>query len=83
MAEHPNKHIREAIKYALKKGWRLLKAGSHAHIWGQLFCPYARRGGYIIRVFSTPRSAENHARRIREEVDHCPHTGSEGEGSNR
>src|SRR5436305_384604 len=40
---------------------------------GQLFCPFARRGGCIIRVFSTPRKPENHARRIREEVDSCPH----------
>src|SRR5260221_6947159 len=48
MAEHPNKHIREAIKYALKKSWRLLKAGPRAHVWGQLFCPLARRGGCIL-----------------------------------
>src|SRR5258707_15855659 len=33
MAEHPNKHIREAIKYALTKGWRLVKAGPRAHVW--------------------------------------------------
>jgi hypothetical protein len=59
MAEHPNKHIREAIEYAQKMGWRLLKAGPRAHVWGQLFCPFARRGGCIIRVFSTPRNPEN------------------------
>jgi hypothetical protein len=74
MAEHPNKHIREAIKYALSQDWRSLKAGPRAHVWGQLFCPHARRGGCIIRVFSTPRNAEIHARRIREEVDNCPHS---------
>lgn len=73
MAEHPNKHIREAIQYALGKGWRLRKAGPRAHVWGQLFCPHARRGGCIIRVFSTPRNPENHARRIAESVDDCPH----------
>jgi hypothetical protein len=73
MAEHPNKHIREAVQYAVSKDWRLRKAGPRAHVWGQLFCPYARRSGCIIRVFSTPRSPEIHARRIREEVNHCPH----------
>src|SRR5436309_11874504 len=30
MAEHPNKHIREAIKFALRRGWRLVKAGPRA-----------------------------------------------------
>src|SRR5262249_777829 len=79
MAEHPNKHIRDAVKHALGKGWRLRKAGPRAHVWGQLFCPYGRRGGCIIRVFSTPRNPENHARRIREEVDACPHAEAEGE----
>lgn len=74
MNEHPNKHIREAIKYAQGKGWRLQKAGPRAHIWGQLFCQHARRGGCIVRIFSTPRNPENHARRIREAVDDCPHT---------
>jgi hypothetical protein len=73
MAEHANKHIREAVKYALENGWRLLKAGPRAHIWGQLLCPYARRGGCIVRVFGTPRNPENHARRIREAVADCPH----------
>jgi hypothetical protein len=73
MAEHPNKHIREAIKYAVGKGWRLRKADPHAHVWGQLFCPHARRGGCIIRVFSTPRNPQHHARRICEAVDDCPH----------
>ena len=73
MARHPNKHIREAVKKALQNGWRLVKAGPRAYVWGQLFCPRGQRDGCIIRVFSTPRNPENHARRIRDEVEQCPH----------
>jgi hypothetical protein len=28
---HPNKHIREAIKYALERGWRFVKSRGHGH----------------------------------------------------
>ena len=73
MTEHPNKHIREAINYALEHGWRLRKAGSRAHLWGVLLCPDEERDGCRQQVFSTPRVPENHAARIRRVVDHCPH----------
>jgi hypothetical protein len=79
MPNHSNKHIREAIKYAEDRGWRVVKAGGQAHIWGNLYCPANRRGGCIIRVFSTPRVPENHARHIRDEVDDCPHAGESGD----
>lgn len=68
---HPNKEIREAIQYALDRGWRL--TSSTGHVWGQLWCPEASRDGCIIRVFSTPQNPENHARQIRHRVDRCPH----------
>jgi hypothetical protein len=74
MPEHPNKHIREAVRYAERRGWRCVKAGGQAHVWGQLFCPARSRGGCIVRVYSTPRSPENHARKIRSEVDKCVHS---------
>lgn len=73
MPTHPNKHIREAIKYAESKNWRVVKANGQAHIWGKLYCPNNQRGGCIIKVFSTPRVPENHARHIKQEVDDCPH----------
>ena len=73
MADHPNKHIREVIQYAEGRGWRVRRGGGSAHVWGQLFCPEATREGCIVRVFSTPRNPQNHARRIRREVDKCPH----------
>jgi hypothetical protein len=80
MARHPNKHIREAIKYAETRGWRFQKASGHAHIFGELLCPFAARGGCIIRVFSTPRVPEEHAARIRREVDACRHDGEDDVG---
>ncbi|MDP6110490.1 MAG: hypothetical protein QGF00_19040 [Planctomycetota bacterium] len=73
MADHPNKHIREAIDYAENRGWRVQKAGGHAHIWGTLFCPLQTRGGCIFNVHSTPRNPEAHSKRIIRAVDSCDH----------
>ena len=36
---HPNKDIRDAILYAVSRGWRIEKAGPRAHIWGRALCP--------------------------------------------
>lgn len=70
---HPSKPIREAIEYAEANGWTFAKAGPRAHIFGTLYCPLRTRDGHRQPVFSTPRSPENHARRIREAVDKCEH----------
>lgn len=72
MADHPNKHIRAAVKKAISAGWRLTQ--SQGHVWGQLWCPERSRDGCIIRVFSTPANPENHARFILRRVDTCPHS---------
>ncbi|MFO7902516.1 MAG: hypothetical protein ACQESR_25340 [Planctomycetota bacterium] len=71
---HPNKHIREAIEYARQHGWTFAKAAARAHIHGTLYCPLRRREGHVRRVFSTPRSPEEHARTIRRAVDNCDHS---------
>jgi hypothetical protein len=73
MANHPNKHIREAIEYAEENGWTFTKASSRAHIFGTLWCRQRDRSGCRFRVYSTPRSPEDHAKRIRRAVDACPH----------
>ena len=73
VADHPNKHIREAIEYALDHGWTLQKSGPRAHVWGRLLCPRRDRTGCIRAVYSTPRSPEDHAKDIRRAVDRCPH----------
>ncbi|RIK84787.1 MAG: hypothetical protein DCC68_00410 [Planctomycetota bacterium] len=68
---HPNKHIERAVRHAERRGWRVEMSGGHA--WAKLYCPFAGRGGCIVFVWSTPRSAENHARHIERDVDACPH----------
>jgi len=71
VAHHSNKHIRAAIWYAEQRGWRVMT--SKGHIWGELWCPEGSRAGCIIRVFSTPRNPENHAKHILHRVNGCPH----------
>ncbi len=78
MNDHPNKHIREAVNYAMARGWRLVKSGPRAHTWARLFCAAQIRGACIVAVYSTPRVPENHARYIRRRVDACSH--QEGDG---
>ena len=73
MADHPNKHIREAIEYAEGKGWEFVKAGGHAHIFGTLYCPRRARDGHRTPVYSTPKNPENHAKWIIHRVDRCNH----------
>ena len=70
---HPNKHIREAIEYAIGRRWRFAKAGPRAHVYGELFCPHGA-GGCIVRVFSTPANAQSHAKRIVQKVNKCVHS---------
>ncbi|HMC12035.1 MAG TPA: hypothetical protein VKH44_12125, partial [Pirellulaceae bacterium] len=60
MNSHPNKHIREAVDYALEHGWTFKLAGPRAHIWGMLYCRRSDRDGCRRAVYSTPRSAEDH-----------------------
>jgi hypothetical protein len=33
VVQHPNKHIRAAVEYALGHQWTLRKSGPRAHIW--------------------------------------------------
>lgn len=74
MKKHPNKHINEAICYAVSRGWKVTKASARAHMWGTLWCPHQDRKGCRIRIMSTPRNPENHARDIRNDVDRCLHS---------
>ncbi len=75
---HPNKDIEEALQYAESKGWRAEKSkGKNAHAWGQLYCPTkdepcTSNGQWCIRgIWSTPRSAGNHAGDLKRKVDGC------------
>ncbi|SFI11118.1 hypothetical protein SAMN05421753_105269 [Planctomicrobium piriforme] len=64
---HPNKHIEAAIRYAEVNGWKA--EISNAHAFCKLYCPQACK--CLISVWSTPKVPENHARRIRRDVDLC------------
>ena len=77
--KHPNKEIERAIQYAESKGWRYFPSGQSAHAWGRLLCFLESREGHSMSVWSTPKSAENHARQIRRNVDSCEHTGETNE----
>lgn len=70
---HPNKSIREALQYAASEGWRVMKAGPRAHIWGTIYCHESSRDGCRFHIYSTPRNPQNHARAIRRVVDACSH----------
>jgi len=69
---HPNKEIEHSIQYAEKCGWSVRL--SEGHPWGHLYCPYNARDGCRVRVMSTPRNPENHARHIWREIELCPHS---------
>jgi hypothetical protein len=66
---HPNKHIREAIKYAEERGWIFTKSRGHA--FGRIRCGHGHRACQK-SIWSTPRSPEWHADDIRDFVDKCP-----------
>jgi hypothetical protein len=76
-AKHPDKDIEKAICYAEKHWWTYKDSGKSAHAWGRLLCPLHTRAGHQISVWSTPRSAHNHAEQIRRAVDNCQHTDEE------
>ncbi|MGP2522129.1 hypothetical protein ACTUSX_19865 [Pantoea ananatis] len=74
MKKHPNKYIQAAIEYAVSKGWDWVAPGNSAHCFCKLRCgnPEDEHRGHQMSVWSTPRSAENHAKQIRSMVDKCP-----------
>lgn len=73
MKKHPNKEIQDAINYALEKGWLLVEAGKSSHAFCRLLCPFRSRDGCKMSVWSSPRSAFNHANQIIRIVDKCGH----------
>jgi hypothetical protein len=74
-SRHPKKAVEEVVRYAEELGWEVVM--SRGHIWGELYCHHHEQGGCIVRVFSTPRNPENHAKRLRREIDKCPHQENE------
>ena len=77
--KHPNKEIEQAIRYAESKRWRYYSSEHSAHAWGRLLCPLTAREGHSMSIWSTPKSADYHARQIRRNVDACEHRGDDHE----
>jgi hypothetical protein len=71
VVSHPNRHIREALKYAEEQGWGIRKSGPRAHAWGVIYCGFGHRECWMA-IYSTPRHPERHARDIQRTVDRCP-----------
>lgn len=74
MEKHPNKEIREAVEYAIKKGWIIEKSKGHA--WGIMYCPYnddnCRCGQHCITsIWTTPKNPSNFARQIKRIIRNC------------
>lgn len=73
-SSHPKKEVEDAIQHAQSNGWRVMEGGSHA--WGKIYCPYndneCRCGTFCITsIWSTPKSAANHAKDLKRVVDNC------------
>jgi hypothetical protein len=71
---HPKKEIEGALRHAESHGWCIEVGGGHA--WGKMYCPFNRRdcrcGEFCITsIWSTPKSATNHAKQLRRVVDNC------------
>lgn len=83
---HPDPTIEKALKHAEEHGWRVERGSGRSHAWGKMYCPHeddeCRCGEFCITsVWSTPRSPENHARRIRRVVDgYVAHRPADGSG---
>lgn len=70
MKKHPNKHIKEAIEFALANGWEFVEAGKSAHAFCRWRCRYGH-SEHQMSVWSTPKNAENHAKQILRKVQQC------------
>jgi hypothetical protein len=70
MIKHPNKDIREAIKYAISKGWKQVETGKSSHAFCRLKCGKLH-SEHQMSVWSTPKSTHQHALQIRRKVAQC------------
>ena len=70
-ARHPKKEIEEALQELESAGWRIEVGGGHA--WGRAYCLEESRDGCMFSIWSTPKSAGNHAKQILRRLIKCPH----------
>ena len=78
---HPAKEVEAALRYAEERGWVVVRATGHTHVWAVMYC--CGRSGIGTRrkgIWSTPRNPGAFARDIRRKVEGCP-CFTEGEGA--
>jgi hypothetical protein len=73
---HPKKEIEEALAYAERHGWRVVKSTGKGHAWGRVICPWndreCRCGNYCqTSVWGTPDVPEHEANKIRRVINGC------------
>ncbi len=71
MERHPKKQIREACDDANVAGFKVSPTTAHGHSWGYIDCPNCAGRFY---VWSTPASADVHAKQIRRFVQRHSHS---------
>ena len=59
---HPRQQVREALAEATAAGFDVTDTSKHGHGWGYIGCLVC---GQKFPVWSTPRNADIHARKIR------------------
>lgn len=72
--QHPKKEVEAALQHAEANNWTVEVGGAHA--WGKMYCPYndveCRCGEFCITsIWSTPKSAGNHAKQLIRVVNNC------------
>ncbi|MPZ98620.1 MAG: hypothetical protein GEU80_04625 [Dehalococcoidia bacterium] len=73
---HPRQEIEEALVAAHAAGWSVERTVS-GHRWGVMRCAEHSRDICQVSIWSTPRSAGNHAKQLRRALERCPHTQEE------
>jgi len=75
---HADKDIEEALQEIEGNGWRVEKSkGKSAHAWGRMYCPnkdtpcVSDKRWCIQSIWSTPKSAINHAKTLKRLVNRC------------
>lgn len=70
MKKHPNKHVREAIEYAVENGWDVVETGKSGHAFCRLKCILGH-AEHQMSIWSTPKDPETHAKQILRKVRQC------------
>lgn len=76
---HPKKDVEQALRFAEDHGWTVVPTTS-GHSWGHMRCPHEGQDACQVAIWSTPKNAGNHAKRIRQRVRNCPHQLPPGSG---